>query len=735
MSKNFELLQQVNKSPTVQVPSARIDSLEMSERASRHLRPASMDPRPDWMHALKVLQKHWRLSASFALVVFVTVTTLTLLMKPVYEPVARIEIDPPGAETFSMESGGSGDESQYLETSAKNLQSDQLAIAVIRALRLQSNQAISTGIAEIERKIADHRDDYHLTPEENVALRNFQSQLKVKRDTGSRLINVSFASHDPQVAANVVNTLLKLYIEKSYKTRLEAIRQSTEWLSRQLDDVRKKMQDSNRALSEFQSKSGIADIDDNKNTFSEQLGELNRQRTQAQTERIRLGSVLNGVRGESPDALPEVHSSPVVQHLTQKLAEIQAEHSQSLVIYGPNHPNAKKLQKHADELESQLDHQRKSILGELRNSYAATHERERVINSEMKKTTEELNQMGQYSALKKEAQASAELYNALYRRIKEAGISAGSKSNGIRIIDGARVLDKPTRPNRVSNIALGLLAGLMGGGVLAFVMNGLDNRIHTPEDIMQLGASSSISIIPVIGSGKGAGYPEPARLFAGKKPVPEKFLLERPRSPEAEALRGLHTSLMLSRLGRAPQLVLVTSSFPGEGKTTLAVNLALALAQTGPTCFVEADMRKTGVCGAFGLRSDCGLTDVLAGSVTLEQALLEVPELPNLTFLPSGPISSRPELVCSELMHGVMSSLRQSFTFVVVDSPPILPYADGRALSTFVDGVVFVGRCGVSTREAIQRSMTLLAEIHSAPVLEIVLNAARFVSPEYRYKG
>ena len=235
------------------------------------------------------------------------------------------------------------------------------------------------------------------------------------------------------------------FIERSFKTRLESIQQSTEWLSRQLDDIRKKMEDSNRALGEFQRTSGIADIDDNKNTFSEQLAELNRQRTIAQTERIQLGSVLNNVK---EDSLPQIHANEVIQHLTQKLAETRAEFSQAQVIYGKNHPNLKKLQNQADELEVQLKKQRASILGGLKTSYSATRAREREIGSAMKKTTEELGQMAQYSALKKEAQANAELYNALFRRIKEAGISAGSKSSGIRIMDGARVLNQPTRPHR-----------------------------------------------------------------------------------------------------------------------------------------------------------------------------------------------------------------------------------------------------------------------------------------------
>jgi capsular exopolysaccharide synthesis family protein len=346
--------------------------------------------------------------------------------------------------------------------------------------------------------------------------------------------------------------------------------------------------------------------------------------------------------------------------------------------------------------------------------------------------------MAQYSALKKEAQTTSNLYNALYQKIKEAGISAGSKSSGIRIMDAARVLDRPTRPNKLLNIGIGILAGLVGGIAIAFLKDNFDNRIHTPEDIMNLGTSSPISIIPLISSASANGnrLPMASRRFLNGEQAardPEKFLLERPSSPEAEALRGLQTSLMLSRLGRSPQMVLVTSSLPGEGKTTLAINLALAMSQHGRTCIVEADLRKAGVSSTFGLRPVYGLSDVLTGIVPIEEALLSVPSIPELTILPSGPVSTRFELVGSEAMREAISYLRKSFTFVVIDSPPVLPYADARVLSTLVDGVVLVGRSGITTREAIQRSMTLLSEIHAAPILEIVLNAAEFVSPEYTY--
>jgi polysaccharide biosynthesis transport protein len=210
--------------------------------------------------------------------------------------------------------------------------------------------------------------------------------------------------------------------------------------------------------------------------------------------------------------------------------------------------------------------------------------------------------------------------------------------------------------------------------------------------------------------------------------------LERPHSPEAEALRSLYTSVMLSRPGNPPQVLLVVSSLPGEGKTTVAMNLAMAMAQHGTTCVVDADLRRGRLAAAFGISNHVGLTDVLNATSLLDDALVQIPSLPNLTVLPAHAGSTKAgQLMCSAKMPEVLTELRNRFRFVVIDSAPILPFADGRAISNYADGLIFVGRSGITTREVVQRSLELLQEIHAPAVLEFVLNAADLNSPQYRY--
>jgi succinoglycan biosynthesis transport protein ExoP len=679
-----------------------------------------------------ILQRQWRVLAVCTLGGAVVALFATLLMKPVYEPEARLDIDPPGYEQFSLEPQAVSSDTEYLQTQVQNLQSAALAVAVIRKLHLAPD---SVDVAGQAGQRVSGEEAQQLTPGESAALREFQSRLKVEHDPGSRVISVAVSDHNPVRAARVTNALSVLFVDRMADARHDAILQSVQWLSEQLKDIRKQMDDSNRALVNFQRVNGIADVDEGKSTFGELLADLNKQRTQTAADRIQLEALLNKVHNGDPDALPQVHESSLIQQLTQKLAEATAELAQSRAIYGPNHPNVKRLENQSAELEAQLNKQKQGILDQLRTAYAAARAREQLMSHEVTDTTRQLSLVAQYNALKREARSYTDLYNTLYSKVQEAAISAASKSSNIRIVDPARVLDRPSRPRRPLNLFLGSAAGLALGIVTAFIFEGLDSSIRTAEDIHACGANLSVSVVPVIdivgnkGSRRLPGPVNGGRLTGKYQPL----LLSRPKSPEAEAVRGLRTSLILSRLNQPPQVLLIASSLQGEGKTTVAVNLAVALAQQARTCVVDCDRRNSVISSIFNRISGPGLGEVLAGTAPLPQAVFGT-HVPGLCVLPCGRATEGAyDVAGRQSMKEMLAELRQHFPFIVVDSPPILPYADGRVLSTIVDGVVFVGRPHLTTREAMKRSLELLSQLHSAPILEVVLNAAGSDAADYQY--
>jgi len=684
-------------------------------------------PPSDWLRAFNVVLKQWRWATLFAIIVTAVVTVATLAMKPVYESEGRLQIDPPGAEAFSLNSTGIGlIDSEYIATEAQKLQTDDLALATIQALHLDSNSEITGEIPDRSFPFGSDRE----IQREMATLRKFKARLSIRRDPSSRLVGVTFAAHDPRLSADVVNSLMKLMVQQNLEARSRAIAESSVLLSSQLDDIRAKMESSASVLSTFGAKTGIADVDPNSNTYAEKMGDLNKQLVQAQSDRIQFQSFL--APASNTDSLPQIRNNLVVQALTQKLAETEAQLAQSRVIYGPNHAEVRKLQNQVNELQSQLKMQSAAIVLELWTNFHAAKEREAMLSGEVKGATADLAILSQYNVLKREAQADRTLYDALYAKIKEAGIAAASKSSNVHIVSQARVLDHPTRPRRVLNILAGILLGLIGGVALAFIKDRIQDRIQTADEIRDWTGLPSVMVVPAIRQNRDEiDLRRKARTHlkldwktGGNYIGPNCFLLQRPDSPESEAVHALRTMLFVSQTEDPPKVVLITSSLAGEGKTTVANNLAIALAKHGKTCLVDADLRMPKVGTSFNLLPRFGLEHYLQGSATLDQVMSASVDVNNLTIIPSTlPTEYTNYLLTGGPIRSLMERLRERFDFVVIDTPPILLYADGLAVSTLVDGVILVGRSGQTPRGAIRRSMELLGQIKSAPILTVVLNA------------
>lgn len=764
MSKNYELLRNVGSnnvggSPQLTLPALRQQNRQRKEAAEiAILRQETNES--EWKRILNILRRRWQHSAIVAVAILLTAFLAAFVPKPLYEPSAVIEIDPVTTDFGVKEIGGSqSDSPEYLETQAKKLQSDELLIAVIRKLHLErSSEAVGDGglfapLASLVKRLEardgsrvitdpEVRNVPALSRPENVALRSVRSHLKVERDTSSRLITVKFSSHDPALAALVTNTIVNAFIEKGYTTRHDAAAESSVWLSKQLDDVQDGMQNSNKALADYERQWGIADLGDGEkqeSTFTQKIAELNRQVADAQADRIQLEAYVNGIREGNETALQQVSADPVVQNLTQKHADVRAALSKTGVVYGKNHPEVKKLQNEAAELESQIEMQRTAIVRRIRNSYAAAQTREELLSREMKAAMDQASHMGQYNTLRKQAEANRALYNTLYSRVKEAEIAAESGVGNIRVVDEARILDRPTRPQRWLIVLAGLVLAPLGAGTYALLRDNFDMTVRNPGDIRRSTGLSGVSIMPTFelkGGLKSILKPIFAHNYDGNHAGAERFVFERPWSPEAEALRSLQTSIVFGGLSsNPPQVLQIVSAFQGEGKTTIALNLALALSRHGKTCLVDADLRRPGITSSFAeLSPSVGLGEVLAGSVRLEDALLRVPDLDDLTLLPARVYSGDlGKLFTPSSMQDTVSGLRQQFQYVIIDSPPIIAYADGRAIAPFADGLVLVGRYGVTTRDAMAQTIELLSHINAAPILEVVLNAVRHDSAANPY--
>jgi capsular exopolysaccharide synthesis family protein len=484
----------------------------------------------------------------------------------------------------------------------------------------------------------------------------------------------------------------------------------------------------------------MIDVDWKQDPVAQAVQGLNHELTNAQVERIQYESFLKAVESGNADSLPQIRDNLMIQSLIEKSAELKAELAQALVTYGKNNPNAKRLQQQVDVLDAELTKQRQSVYTSIRISYQAAKKREAMLDQQLKGATNDVGLTARFLELKKKAQANSDLYNTLYTQVQQANITAASRSSNISVVDRARVLDMPSHPKKMLNLAVGLMAAMFGGLLIAFVKEGLDPTIRSSQEFKHWNGIPAVALMPALVS-NGNGKPKSFRDYLGHRKRAsleghnglEKFLLDRPLSPEAEAIRNLHASIVLANHGTR-RMFLIASAMPGEGKTTLATNLALSLARHSKTCLVDADMRRPSVAKAFGLECQHGLADVLLATVPLADALVTVTNVPNLTVLPATPLSPDVvQLVDTLPKRDMLQELRAQFEYIVIDSSPLVPFADSRSIAPLVDGIILVGRYGVTNRSSVARCVELLSEIHAAPIVQFVMNGVGAESVEYTY--
>jgi capsular exopolysaccharide synthesis family protein len=402
------------------------------------------------------------------------------------------------------------------------------------------------------------------------------------------------------------------------------------------------------------------------------------------------------------------------------------------------------LEDQVAEVSLQIDAERNRTIARTRAVYAAAQNRERLMFEQRENLRAEMgresSQLTTFHMLKNEANANAELYNTLQGRLQEAGIYAGLGSSNIRVVDLAPNLRKASGPHRVLLIALGAFGSCLFAVMLSFVRESFRNTVRTPDDVKAWTGLRSLALLPIL---LEQGTPANKRVVDGfirnspqadlSEDHPAKAAIMRPASAGAEAISDLRTSLLHSKPGRGPGVVLITSAMEGEGKTTVAINFAIALARLGSTCLLEADLRQPVVASAFGITSHGGLTDVLDGSLSLPTALMNVPGFDNLSVLLSGKAAASPaDVLASPQMNDVLHSLKQHFNYVVIDSPPVIHSSDSRFLSSLADVVVLVARYGITTRRAMQRCAELLNGVQ-ATIAGVVLNGIDLASPDYNY--
>jgi succinoglycan biosynthesis transport protein ExoP len=712
--------------------SPRVPAIELSPRE------------PHLYDYLLILRKHQWLILAFLLTVVTIVSVATFRMKPVYVASAKIEIDKestnilpfPGAGSYDYEM----DVDNYIETQSRILTSETLALETIRNTGLAGNPEFTDGGGG-DAIAAGTLKNQKLPPEIGA----FLGGLSVRRIPTTSLMEVRFESTDPQLAARILNAHLDNYIEQNYKGRYEATADATKWLQSELDELSVKMRRSEDALIQYQRNNQIWAVDDKNdksNVTTERLGDLNKQLTDAQSDSLKKQALYEFAKSGDLDAVPQLRDNSVLQDMQRKRADLSIQYTDAVNQYGPNFPKVQRLQVQMKALDEQITRERQGIIAQLQSEYREAKQHEELLSRALDEQKTEVNGMSekmiQYNILKREAEANKTLYDSLETKLKEAQISSGLKSSNIRIVDPAMIPSTPSRPAKTRNIALAFLVGLIGGIGVALLREYLDNTVKTPDDVENLARLPSLAVVPAFGV--EASVRKRTAFFKastnGHQKRIELVAQHLPKSQMSEAFRALRTALLLSQPDHPPQVILVTSALPREGKTTAAANLAVTLAQLGDkTVLVDADLRKPGVGRLLNLGTEkyAGLSSYLAGVSSLDLVTVPHPAIPNLAAIPTGPLPPNPaDLLSSHKMSEAIGELRKRFKFVVIDSPPVMAATDAVILSVQTDGVLLIVRSGETSKVAFTRTRDLLASV-KCRLLGVVLNAVDSRAPDYYY--
>ncbi len=706
----------------------------------RSLPPGSMDPVSTGLplrEYLRILRKHRWIILTVVAVMVAVVSVVSFQMQPIYQSSARLEIsgEMPDLSTLQALFSILPSDEEFLQTQVRILQSDELAMQTIRSLRLHEKPEFA-----LRPKGTGYNAPF--SPAEEVALiGRFHGQLNVQLIRTTRLIEVRFESADPKIAADVPNELSALYIEGNFRKKYESTLQAQQWMSGQLSELKNKMEKAHEALVTYEREHQIYSLSEGQNVTLQKLGQLNQELTIAEGERIAKESQYQLIKSRRLDDVPQVSSSAYIQELQTRLQKLTDEYAEVRATFGPKYPKVQRLEAQLQEAKAQLEREKQLVANRIDSEYQGALKREQLLRQAVEVQKTEANVMNeklvQHSLLKREYETNQQLYDGLLNRMKEAGVSAGMRSNNIHFVDRARPPLAPVRPNKSLNIALSLVVGVILGGVLALFNEYLDNSVKVPEEVEQLIGLPALGVIPAVASisSTTSAYSRalPAATFS-KPQTHELATLSQPHSVVSEAYRALRTSILLSTSKHPPQTILITSGQPREGKTTTALNLAITLAQRGDrVVLIDSDLRRPRVHRSFNMSNDVGLSSFLAGVVGIDDLPRAVPHIPNLFVISSGPTPPNPaELLSSEPMVMLFSELRRQFDFILMDSPPAITVADSMILAAHADGVMLVIHGGVTTRESLRQAHKLLSGVN-ARMLGVVLNNVDIRSADYQY--
>jgi capsular exopolysaccharide synthesis family protein len=689
------------------------DALDLGEEGDAFTPPARSAF--DLRYIAASIRANLLMIAGIVLLALALAVVATLLDTPRYSAIATIQINDASNRVIGEDDDQTQavsnlyDTDRFLKTQTDVLKSRGLSVRVAQKLKLFGNAGFYRAMEADAPSSAASQEAVR-----NQTLGLLRNNLTVTLPRDSRIVTIAFNSADQNTAADIANAFATEFIQSNLQRRYDSTAYAREFVGAQLADAKLKLETSERELNDYARSAGIIRTNDAAEIKGESgavgggsittasLVQLNAAANEAQAARIAAEGRWRAVSSGPPLASREVLSNPTVVSLANQRAALEAALQDDLTRHLDDYPSVRQKRAELAELTSELQAAAQAVRSSLLSEYRTALETERRLNAKVKalkgETLSEQDRSVRYAILEREADTNRQLYDGLLQRYKELTASSGISASNVSIIDQAEIPSSPSSPNLIKNLLIALIAGVGLAGLALFVKDQLDDAIRVPEDIEHKLRLPLLGVVPKV---------------SGRDPARE---LGDPKSPVSEAYNSLRGALLYSTSQGLPQVILVTSAQPGEGKTTTSHALAAGFARMGrKALLVDADLRRPSVHRNLGSNNEQGLTTLLAGHRSLAE-IAEQSEQNLLSMLTSGPVPPSPtELLSSTRMEQLLEEMARTYDVVIIDSPPILGLADAPVLSALVDGVVFVVESDRSRRGSLKMALRRLRAMR--PVL------------------
>lgn len=729
------------KAGKARVPVIIEPSHSMGIRPSLHTAGEEDEPKGLLVEYYRLLVRHrWRIAACAAMGAGLAFL-VSLATQPVFRARTSLDIQNLNVDFMNMRAvaptgqAGPASGETYIQTEIKLLQSDTLLRRTVSRMMPQAEgiTANSDGTLLKLRRALHLPDSESHSPQEIVAYT--AKSVTVKPLGLTRLVEVTCDSWDAKFAADFCNALTSEFQQQDREIRWADAQKTSEWLSRQLADVREQLTVSEKKLQNAQDRGGfLLGGLQNGSVGEQRLRELQSELLKAQADRVSKQAQYEISRSAPADTLPIILDDTQLRDYQTKLAELRRALAESMPPLTDAHPKVQKLKAQIRELEGELATKKANVLDRMHNEFGAARQREQLLlsayHSQESRVAQELSQETQMNMLHRDVDSGQQLYQTLSQRVKEAGLASAMQATTIRTVDAATVPNLPIMPRRVRSTAVGLIMGTVVGVCFAFFKARTETVLRTPGEAPRYLNVRELGVIPSARAGLAKVYinkltaPASAGLLAEASAssssqaktdqVVDLATWKEHASLVAEAYRSTTYSILLEdREFERGKSYVISSPSAGEGKTTVTSNLGIALAQANRRVLViDGDLRRPRLHKSMGVSNEVGLRDILRGDIDFESVPLHQfcrsSQVPNLSILPSGSGSEEPSsLLYSSRLRLLLARLTKEFDVVLMDTPPVMHLADARILAGVTDGVILVLRARSTDRETAMNARDL----------------------------